>query len=454
MNLRRFVARPSIRRLQRFFNAPRLARARCDAPRIERLESRIAPANIVATVAGHILQVVANDSANSVVIDGDAADATVFHVSSSTDTVNGIANFTTPAGVTSVSVKMLNGDDILVLGKAFAVRLKGGVSVNGGTGANEFDATNVSVGKSFAIINGTNLNASDGTQLKGLLVGGSLTIKNGDGDTDTTINSSRILGNVSVTNGTGQDANFLFDTDVKQNVIFKNGHGDGGGVAGFTNVFNIVNTLRRSVIGGSLSIAYLDGGTALYDGVWDTEVIGNVTFDHGSGGFRTVFDGFATALPALIHGSLTIKGAGANTVSIGLTDRGTGLRVGQNLTIATGDFSDALGFKKLEVGGGTKLLLSAGNNAISIDDSTFVGAFLATMGSGADQVNMEIAAGSSLPTIFESAVVLKLGTGANSFNRTGLADANQALIFFGRLDSTGDGGTLFHPAHEFYLKLV
>src|SRR5437764_661644 len=125
-------------------------------PTIEILEARIAPANITASVAGHMLTIVGNDADNEIIIDGNVG-STVFLVSTNNgESVNGQNDFLTPAGVTDISVKMLKGDDSVTFSNSVAaIHLKGGLKIDGGDGANKVTTTDLTVDKNMSITNGT-----------------------------------------------------------------------------------------------------------------------------------------------------------------------------------------------------------------------------------------------------------------------------------------------------------
>ena len=426
---------PSLRRQPRAAVARRID----DRPRIECLESRIAPSNLLVAVAGHTLNITGDSAGNQAIIQGDV-DPTIFHVFSGVDTINQGNNvFDTPPGVTSISIKMLGGVDAVIFNTAVHFDLAGSLTINGGDGANSVTTTDLKVEKNFSITNGTNAAGTDANHLTNLFVGGSLTIKNGDGDTSTTLDRnaaatatdfSTILGSLSITNGSGRDDILIKDTNVGKNVTISNGHADAGAVAGRTQIFNGKNVSSRSVIGGNVSVTYMDGSGSTIDGIWDTEILGNVTFNHSTGAFTTNFDGLATSVPVVIRGNLTMKGSGANTINVGTTNLKTGLDVGKSLTITTGSSVDKFITNKLQVGGATKLTLGNGANVANFDDSTFIGAFALTMGADYDTVSLDITAGSSSATIFEKPVSIKLGIGGNELRLAGSNDANQSLIIY------------------------
>jgi hypothetical protein len=425
-------------------------------PFLEHLEHRDNPSNLSVTLAGHTL-IIAGDTSDDLTIQGVTGDATKFTLSSGSDTFNGQASpFTTPTGVHNMTFTLQGNNDGVTFGNAVRpILLEGNLTINGGDGANTVTTTDLTVQKNVSITNG-NGTGTDGTYLTNLTVGGSLTIKNGNSETETEITRnvagiSTIGGNLSITNGAGYDFNELLDTNVGGSVTIANGHGNGSGLAGYTYIYAYYNSVR-SVIGGNLTISYLDGNGDGYDGIWDTEVLGNITINHGTGAFTTYFDGYHTSLPDVVLGSVTMTGSGANTVAVGTQYSETGLIVGKNLTI-TGSASDTLTFYRLEVGGATKLTLGNAGNTVNIDGSELAGTFTLTTGSGNDTFNLEMSTTVSyyVPTEFGRSVVISLGTGSNTgnvaFNHT---SSNQAVVVLGTFVVTGSPTWNQDQSQEFF----
>jgi hypothetical protein len=406
-------------------------------PRLELLEGRDAPATLTVgySPVTHTLTVVGTDADNQLTITGDAADATHFTLSSTTDTfAGGGTTFASPSGVQSIAVRMLGGDDTVFLSNSPPIRLAGGLSIDGGDGANSATAFDLTVGKNLTIRNGTNAAGTDRTNLFDLNVNGSLTVTNGDGDTLTQVlrNSagvSAVRGAVNITNGTGLDYNFLDDLNVGGNVTVRNGHADAAGNAGGTEMENIHNTSARSQFRGSVAVSYLDGATT-FEGVFDAEVGGNVAFSYGSGGGNLYFDGNHTGVPLLVHGSVSVTGTGAKVVSTKYSS-GLGAIIGKNLTVTGGAAADTVTLTRATVNGTTTLNLGAGDNTVTVDDSLFVGPFRLTTGGGADTIKLETATGTGTGTTFVRAVTMALGAGVDSLTLGGSNDANQALVFAG-----------------------
>ena len=80
---------------------------------------------------------------------------------------------------------------------------------------------------------------------------------------------------------------------------------------------NFYNTSFRSVVRGSVSVSYLDGNGSLGDGLFDVEVGGNVSFQHGSGFFTTYFEQNVTAFPVLVRGNVTVAGTSLAHLNVG-----------------------------------------------------------------------------------------------------------------------------------------
>ena len=405
-------------------------------PGLELLEGRDAPAVLTASYspATHTLTVVGTDANNQLTIQGDAAESTRFILSSTTDTfVGGGTTFVSRSGVRNISIRMLAGDDTVILSNSPGIRVAGGLSIDGGDGANSVTATNLVVGKNLTIRNGTNAAGADSTTLTNLNVIGSLTVVNGDGNTVTQVRrsaagASAVRGAVRITNGTGADYTYFADLNVGGNVTVRNGHADAGGGAGSTELYNSYNATARSQVRGSVTFSYLDGAAGP-DLVLDAEVGGNVAVSYGTGGGNLSFGAVATGVPALVHGSVSVTGQGANVVS---TDAGGGgLIVGKSLTVTGGAAPDSVNLYRATVTGTTTLKLGDGANSVAIDDSLFAGPFRLTTGGGADTVKLETAAGTGTGTTFGRAVTMSLGAGVDSLTLDGPNDANQALVFAG-----------------------
>lgn len=427
--------------------------------RLEPLEGRDTPGVLTTTYAAgsRTLTVVGDSNSNNLTV--NAVPGPTFTkwlaLSSPTDT---FAGETLIPNVENVTVRVLGGDDSVTFDTANGpIRLLGNLAVNGGDGANNLWSTDLTVGKNFTVTNGMTPSGSNQTDLTNLTVGGALTVNNGNGYTFTTVHRnsagrSVVGGDITITNGTGVDANAINDTEVGGNVTVRNGRGSASGVAGHTWIYNDFNT-ARSHVRGNVAVSYLNGDVSSGDSdvIRDAEVLGNVAFAHGTGRFDTFFDGYSTPLPVVIRGNLTVTGTGPNTVTAG-TQFKTGLVVGKDFTVTTGGAADAVTLNKVEVGGNTRLSLGDGASTVTIDDSVFAGTFNLTTGRDADLVYLDTATGSSGPTVFERAVVIRNGAGADHITRTGAADGNQQLVmlstFVVHFGVIATEGSTFSPAHE------
>ena len=398
--------------------------------RIEPLEERYAPSNIVVAVAGHTLIITGDADANAFTIDGTVGDPTQLKVTADSGTLNGAANpFTTPTGITDIKMKLLGGSDSVTFSDAIApISLKGSVTINGGDGDNTVTATNLDIGKNLSITNGV---GNDTNTLKYFHVGGSLTIKNGDGGSSTSTADAvfqTVGGNVTITNGKGYDAVILAGLSVKRNVTINNGLGAGDGNAGYFQIYNQLNF--RNVIGGNVTINYLNEAVGS-SGIYDTEIGGNVSLNLGLDSGTLNFDNYVSSQPTVIRGNFTIKTAGALDLSVGKQYGKIGMIVGKNFTVtSTSTAADNITLNKLSVLGATKLSLGDGDNVITIDDSVFSGAFSSTTGKGADTMKLETTAGSTFGTTFGGRVTINEGAGDDTLVRTGAGpDGNQFLFY-------------------------
>jgi hypothetical protein len=411
-------------------------------PYVDRLEAREVPAaNLTVTFSPltHTLTIVGDANDNDVTVKGDPADQTHFILNSSGNINGQPSPFSTQSGVKNLVFKMLDGNDTVTFDPTVPIFLHGSASIDGGTGVNSVAATHLTVIKYLSVTNAAQTTGLDSVVLIDFSAGGSVLIKNAGGDSYIGINRdaagvSTIKGSLTVTNGTGEDSFNLNDTNVNGNVTINNGHGNAVGVAGFVNIYNLDNTAIRSIIGGNLTVTYLDGNANTFDGLWDTEVFGNVTLNHGPGVFKTDMDGYATHLPDVIHGNLTIAGAGANSLGFGtnnVSGNGSGLIVGKMFTLKCGGgLAETLAFKNFQVGGDTSITLGNGGNMITIDDSIFGGRFTLVSGVGNDTFNLEATTETASATEFKKAARIDLGSGNDvsylAYNAT--PDAGEAVV--------------------------
>ena len=339
-------------------------------PQLEPLEGRDTPGLLTFTYAAatRSLTVVGTAADNQLGIDRSGGGEIV--LTSSTDAFRGpdtpvlSSPVLFPSPVDNLTIKLLGGNDAVVIGANFPTEFFGSLVVAGGDGNNTLTVTGLSIRGNLTVTNGagdrptvmtgldiggalsvangtgdsttdisvtgrfnpfvrsvtvTNGAGTDSTVLANMTVTGSVVVRNGAGDLRTVINRdvpghSFVGGSVAVTNGTGTDVTELADTSVIGSVTVRNGSGGATGDAGHTWVSNPSGP-GRAVVGGNLSVSYRDGDvTAVPDELLDVQVLGNVTFDHGRGDSDTVLDGDRTALPLIVRGNLTFAGSGRSVV--------------------------------------------------------------------------------------------------------------------------------------------
>lgn len=401
--------------------------------RLQQLEGRDTPGNLTVSFAAvtGTLTVTGDGAANQVTVSGDPADPTHFSLSSPTDTFNGAPGpFATASGVKNLVFRMGAGNDAVGLANSPPIQLAGSLTVDGGDGANQVTAADLTVARGVTIRNGTNAAGTDIITLLNLNVGRGVTVANGEGDTSTEIKRttaglSTVRGSVSVTNGTGSDNTALIDLNVGGNVTVRNGKPNAGGITQSTYIFNDFNTIR-SVVRGNVLFTHTSG--AGFTGLWDVDVGGNVTLAVGSGSFTTSLDGYRTQVPVLIHGNLTITGSGANAVNLGQNLANVGVDVGRNLTVISGAGPDTVQAYRLRVGGATRIALGDGDTTTAIDDSVFAGTFTLTAGAGSDTLDIEPRTGTTGETLFHKAFLVRFGTGWSNTMMNGF-DVGQAVLF-------------------------
>jgi hypothetical protein len=433
--------------------------------------------------ATHSLTVVGTSSNNQLSINDSGTGGLA--LSSSTDSFRGPDGIALnspvlfPSRVDNLTVKLLGGNDDLVIGTN-PVRLDGNLVVAGGDGNNTLTVTSLEVTGNLTVTNGacndstqmnfldiggalsvtngagdsttaislmgqfhpfvrsvavTNGAGTDSTVLSNLNVTRSVVVRNGSGDSHTVINrdasgQSIVGGNITMTNGTGTDEIELANTNALGNVTVQNGLGGANGNAGHILVHN-PNSSTRAVIGGNVSVSYLDGDvTAVPDELLDVRVLGNVTFNHGRGNSDTILDGKLTALPMLVGGNLSFTGSGRSVVRDNGPAGGFGLVVGGDFRVTAGHGDDEVHLYRAEIGGRTVLTLGDGANVVSVDDSLFHGPVTITTGAGIDTVSLDTKAGSAAPTTFERAVLIRLGAGNDQVSLDGPADNMQHVVWF------------------------
>jgi hypothetical protein len=418
-------------------------------PIVELLETRYTPAG---TVTGSFSQ-----GTWTLIGDADANDITINPGATPGDwTLTGnataVAGVTNPQNVENIVIKLKGDDDVVTVNDTGIFRtLAGNLCVYGGEGANFVYIVDMTIGKDVKVTNGTNTTGTDEFYLEDSIVRGKVVINNGDGDTETGIyrttpGVSSVRKGVFVTNGSGYDENYIIDTNIGGDVVFKNGLPDAMNDAGYTEIFNEENDTARSVIKGNVLVVY-KGGNVDYDGIWDTEILGDVTFKHkfndGNGLAQLYIDGYTIDQPVVIHGNLTILHQEQSYIDIGADTLGyleSGLVVGKNLNITTGAQADTLLVHQLRVNKATKISTGAGVDTVEIDDSRFNGpsptvvpyGFELLTGSGADIVDIETDATKFFATQFARNIKINMGADNDTLTMGFGGDTSRQVELLGK----------------------
>jgi len=413
---------------------------------IELLEQRIAPAVLVTTL-GHKLVIKGDNSGDTIQIDGVVGSPTDFTVTAGAD----VSHVT---GITDIAIALGSGADSVAFSNGVApISISGSVVIDGGAGGKSVTGVGVTIGKNLTVAYGNaGASATHTTGFTDTTIGGNLTVHEGSALTSEvymtrgSAGDSTIHGNVSITNGTGENLTIFQDMNFGGNVTISNGpaatSGPGAGIAGDTQFYNTDNTTALSVIKGNVTISYKSGEID-YDGLWDTEVLGNVTINHGSGHAITYFDGDGTHLADIIRGNLSLTGTGQSDVALGTGDNATGLILGGALKIVNGNGGDALSINKVTVGGTTSIADGKGSNTTTIDDSVFAKAFKFIDPKGTDTIRIDTTGSTTLPTVFEQAATIVTGTGGAAAVTLGGGSAGETVYAYSTftIDPLGGGVT-------------
>ena len=332
--------------------------------------------------------------------------------------------------------------------------MRGNLKILGGNGNHGYEIANLEIGKNLTVSNGQGF---DDLNVFGSPVHGNIVIHNGPGGSETDIErhlataSSGIGGNLVIRNGDGADYTTIEDTSIGGNVSIRNGLPEASGITGRVAIYNVFDATTQSIIRGNVSVRY-QGGHVISDGMWDTQVLGNVQFNYGSGSGQLFFDGDLVDQPIHIHGNLTVAGAGPNQLYLG-SDAGHGLIVNRNLTITGGGGDDFIFAFRLEVGGATRIHTGAGSDEIWIDDSSFAGPTTIRSGAGADHVRLEGSIGGPSRTQFHKALQVYMGADNDRLS-LGLAGDTHAVELLGQAHLDGGAGDndlveWFHPLPVF-----
>lgn len=415
-------------------------------PGVENLEDRCTPAGTVTGVFSNGTWTLTGDELDNEISINATGTPNQFAVTGNDGET--LAGITTASNVKNIVVKLRAGDDRFRLNSDLApTSLAGSLTIDGGAGDNAAFVLQSTIGQHVTVTNGA---GDDEFELEDSVVKGNVTITNGDGGSDTEIvresaGLSFIGGSLRITNGSGFDRLDVADYHIGGDVVVKNGlpNGDPIPEAGYAEFYNDFNTTARSVYGGDVRVSYQGNGEVQDDGLWDIEVLGDVRFNYGSSEGRLLFDGYHVGQPVLIHGGLTVKGDGPMLFDVASEAQGfqrTGLVVGQNLSITTGNQIDTVTANRLRVDGITTINTAGGKDTIAIDDSHFHGLVTILTGGGEDVVNIETTPSTSAATQVVGALKIDLGDNGDALNVGIAGDATGQLQAFAKVVALSGAG--------------
>jgi hypothetical protein len=379
------------------------------------------------TTTGHItlgsLAVTSGDASNTVTVSAGAG----------LGTVTGPASFSFGAG---------GGDQVTLNEMKFlgATGLKVTAGKGGGIAA---QATNVTVAKTLSINTGNAPGAVQtftGSSLGGLALTGTAPYF--------ILDSSTVKGNVS-DHATFACLGGLNDTVVTGDVTITAGFEGALVTSGNASARNV------SISGGIVGVGQVTGKS--------TTISGRLSV---TGGVATVVS-FATTGLSEVKGNVVVRGGGILTslqstgqfkadrnVTVTSGDGPTSVTIGDttaaaailgNLTIKASGGPATVGLTDLTVGKATRITAGGGVDGLTIDGSTFQGAFAADLGGGDDTIAIAQATGMAAPVTFTGRATITAGSG-NDTLLLGLAtggpggDAHSRVVVSAPT-SRIDGGT-------------
>jgi hypothetical protein len=395
---------------------------------IETLESRIAPAILMPTVAAGVLSI-AHDSSN-----GTADDLTITQTSPGTFTVaeaNAVQSFPGLTGVKSIHVELGGTDDTVKL-ELTGDGLPGNFDLTDTGGMNTFTLTTADghfgrlLGK--VTVHGA---AGDDTLLiyGGLAIGGPLTFEGGDGMDTFGPSGTQLAKKVTLGSVENITVNLNAAPVVIGSLLVENEDANGAVSFVISRVATVLGALQYCGSGSATDNVTLDGqfygpvNLMLQDGKQDAannvSIAGTlakgVTITGGKGDDTIIFErrqiDFSLTTPqfetATLLGALTMKlGDGTNDVTFQ-----DGSYFGNNVTLTTGTGTDQLHGEDFIAA--KKLTVSLGNGANSVLGPTNTnrtngigGQFKYTGGVDADSV--------SLSHLVLGTAAIKLGDGNNT----------------------------------------
>src|SRR5262249_12159375 len=176
---------------------------------VERLEDRLAPANVAATVQMGVLFLTAQDGAFDDTINISSGSLPGhLDITGSGTTINGVTTFTTKGTVNSIVCRMKGGDDQV----SFGAQIAGNLTINLGDGSNLGDVTLGSLVGGSVRFSGSNTDDAKLNQFRiiaqGVQIGHDVIVTcSGKGICDTDLGyGAAIGGKVSITGGGEADA--------------------------------------------------------------------------------------------------------------------------------------------------------------------------------------------------------------------------------------------------------
>src|SRR5262245_8210207 len=159
-------------------------------PSLEALEDRWNPAGTVTgSFANGTWTLIGDAQANDIRINPTGV-LDQFTVTGLNDTA--VAGVTNPSNVKNIVLRLRGGDDSVEVNNTLAlVRLLGNLQVFGGSGANTVRISDFKM-ENLTVIDGANASGTDDLDLEYSIVRHNVTINNGDGDSHTDIERSRI----------------------------------------------------------------------------------------------------------------------------------------------------------------------------------------------------------------------------------------------------------------------
>lgn len=377
---------------------------------IEPLESRYTPADVFGVVKLGVLKLTAVDAASVEEVSilpktgGLAGAFTVTGFNGTTIQGDASRDF---FGVRSVIIKLKGGDDTAF---ALNIRLAGGITFQGGDGANQFTLGILPealippiIGGSVLVVNGNNANSTDQVNI-GATIGGTVTVANGSGNSMATV-AGRVAGGLLATGGPNEDT-IVVNGFIAGGVVANLGGGNdsvtvsaaivGAGLVANLGSGNDTLTVSGTNISAGL-VANLGGGTNVLD-LSDSRLARSVQLS-GGGGPDTVqiTDAWiGRRLDVLLgHGSnfFTIDDTADTTISA------VGSTIGGALKFTSGrdpDFVRIGSESPVTVIGPVSFLtgddIAGSGDSLTIDDGFFLNAVLIETGAGTDSVTLETTA--------------------------------------------------------------